>query len=83
MSNDDDRSVTVLNQIADALELQNKILADHRKSIELLVRENAELKKRIGKLEVADSIDSSDVKFLAGVSARLAGIKTMIVDAKS
>jgi len=73
----DNMSVTVLTQITDALERHNQILADHRKFIELLVQENAELKKRLGKLEAADSdsLDSSDVEFLAGIAVRLAAIQ--------
>ena len=78
MKNDDDMPVTVLTKIADALELHNKILADHRKSIQLLVQENAELKKRLGILEAADSLDSSDVEFLAGIATRLTAISTTL-----
>jgi hypothetical protein len=81
--NNDDMPVTVLTQITDALELHNEILADHRKSIELLVQENAELKKRLEKLDNSDALDPSDMKFLAGIVARLAAIQTTIVDAKS
>jgi hypothetical protein len=75
--------VTVLTQIADTLELHNKILADHRKSIELLVQENAELKNRLRKLEHSDALDCSDVEFLAGITARLAAIQVIPIDAKS
>jgi hypothetical protein len=80
--NDNDPE-TVLTQVADVLEVHNKILADHRKSIELLIKENAELKKRLGKLEAANSLDSSDVEFLAGVAARLAALKVIPIDKKS
>jgi len=73
--NDDDMSVTVLAQIANALELQNKILEDHKKFIEQLFQQNAKLQKRLESLEAADSLDSSDVEFLAGIAARLATIK--------
>jgi len=69
-------SVTVLTQIADALELHNKILADHRKFIQLLFQENAELKKKLGSLESADSLDSNDAQFLKEMTARLKAIST-------
>ena len=71
--------VTVLTKITDALELHNKTLADHRKFIELLVQENAQLKKRLEKLESADSdsFDSSDVEFLSGIVARLVAIQVI------
>jgi len=82
VNNDDDMPVTVLTQITDALEQHNKILADHRTSIEQLIKENAELKKRLAKLEAADSLSSSDEKFLVDISTRLAAISSAI-DAKS
>ncbi len=67
--NGDDMPVTVLTQITDVLELHNKTLADHQKFIELLLQENAELKKRLGKVEAAEFLDSSDVEFIAGIAA--------------
>ena len=82
MNNDDDMPVTVLTQVANALELHNKILADHRKSIEQLIQENAELKERLAKLEAADSLSSSDAKFLASITTRLTAISSAM-DAKS
>ena len=82
MNNDDDMPVTVLTQITDALELHNKALADQRKFIELLIQENAETKRRLSKLEATDSLDSSDEKFLADITTRLAAISSA-VDAKS
>jgi len=84
VNNDDDMPVTVLTQITDALELHNKTLADHRKSIEQLIQENEELKKRLAKLEAADSLESSveDAKFIVDMSTRLAAISSAI-DAKS
>ena len=74
----DDMPVTVLTQVTEALELHSKTLADHRKFIELLMKENAELKKRLGILEAADSLDSSDVEFLAGIATRLTAISTTL-----
>ena len=82
MNNDDDMPVTVLTQITDALELHNKILADHRKYIEQLIQENAEFKERLAKLEAVDSLNSSDAKFLRGIATRLTAISSAI-DAKS
>ena len=80
MDNDKDVPVTVLTQITDALELQNKSLADHRKLIELLLRENAETKRRLLKLEATatGSLSSSDEEFLAGITARLAAIASAL-----
>jgi len=76
VKNDDDYiPVSFLTQIADALELHNKILADHRKFIEQLIQENTELKKRLAKLETADS---SDEKFVADISTRLAAISSAV-----
>lgn len=82
-NDDNDMSVTVLTQIADALELHNKILANHQRSIEELVRENEKLKERLGKVEAVDSIDASDVEFLARIVARLAALSVIPIDAKS
>lgn len=82
-NNDDDNDypVTVLTQITDLLEQHNKIFADHRNSIEQLIQENVELKKRLAKLEAADSLHSSDAKFLGGITTRLKAISTTL-DAK-
>lgn len=82
---DDDMPVTVLTQITDALEVHNKSLADLLKFIELLLRENAETKRRLLKLEATatDSLNSSDEKFLAGITARLAAISNAIDAAES
>jgi hypothetical protein len=78
VNNDDDMPVTVLTQVTDALELHAKILADHQKSIEQLIQENAELKERLAKLEAVDYLDSSDAKFIAHISTRLAAISSAV-----
>jgi len=78
VDNDEDLPVTVLTQITDVLELHSKSLADQRKLIEQLFWENTEIKKRVEELEAADSLDSSDKKFLAGITARLALISSAI-----
>jgi len=81
MNDDEDVTTTVLAQIADALELHNKILADHQKHLQRLSGEVAGIKKKVEDLEVAGSLDSSDAKFIAGVSARLKAISSTL-DAK-
>jgi hypothetical protein len=79
-NDDDDMPVTILNQIADALERHNEILAGHRKCIEQLIQENQELKKRLTSLEAPNPLDSSDGEFLADIATRLKGIsKTLDV----
>jgi hypothetical protein len=82
VNNDDDMPTTVLTQITDALELHNEILAEHRNSIEQLIQENVELKKRLAKLEETDSSNSSNAKFIADITNRLAAISSAI-DTKS
>lgn len=78
---DENVTTTILSQIADALEEHNKILAAHRKHLERLSGEVAGIKKKVEDLEAADSLDSSDVKFIAGRSARLKTISSTL-DAK-
>jgi cell division protein FtsB len=71
---DDDAATIILDQIADTLEEHNRVLANHQKHLERLSREVAELNSRVKDLEAAGSLDSSDAKFLAGVSSRLKAI---------
>jgi hypothetical protein len=75
---DDDVTTTVLTQIADTLELHNKILAAHKKHLEQLSGEVAGLNHKVKELEAANSLDSTDAKFLASVSARLKGISSTL-----
>lgn len=82
MDDKDDVATTVLSQIADALEEHNKILAVHRKYIERLSGEIAGIKKDVEDLKASDFRDTSDAKFIAGVSARLKAISTTL-EAKS
>jgi hypothetical protein len=78
---DDDVTTTILSQIADALEEHTKILATHQKHLERLSGEVAGIKKKVEDLEAAGSLDSSDVKFIAGISAPLKTISSTL-DAK-
>jgi uncharacterized coiled-coil protein SlyX len=77
---DDDEVTTILTQIADALEEHNKILAAHQKHLERLSREVAILNDRVKQIEVANSLNPSDAKFLASVSARLKAISSTLED---
>jgi uncharacterized coiled-coil protein SlyX len=81
MKNDEDVATTILSQITNALEEHNKILAAHRKHLERLSGEVAGIKNKVKDLEAAGSLDSSDAKFIEGVSARLKAISNAI-DAK-
>jgi uncharacterized coiled-coil protein SlyX len=88
MKNNEDVATTILSQITDALEEHNKILLAHRtyierhqKHLERLSGEVAEITNKVKDLEAAESLDSSDAKFIAGVSARLKAISNAI-DAK-
>lgn len=76
--NQDDAATTILNQIADALEKHNKILANHQKHLERLSTEVAVISNRVKDLEAAGSLDSNDAKFLAAVSGRLKAISTTL-----
>jgi len=78
--NDDDVTTTVLTQIADTLEEHNKILAAHQKHLERLSGEVAGLNNKVKEVEAANSLDSSDAKFLASVSARLKAISSTLKD---
>jgi predicted nuclease with TOPRIM domain len=77
---DDDVTTTILTQIADTLEEHNKIFVAHRKHLERLLGEVAELNHKVKELEAANSLDSSDAKFLANVSARLKNISRTLED---
>jgi len=74
----DDVTTTVLTQIADTLEEHNKILAAHQKHLERLSGEVAGLNHKVKEVEAANTLDSSDAKFLASVSARLKAISSTL-----
>jgi uncharacterized coiled-coil protein SlyX len=76
----DDVIPTILTQIADTLEEHNKILADHKKHLERLSEEVAELNNKVKEIEAANSLDSSDAKFVASVSARLKAVLSTLKD---
>jgi uncharacterized coiled-coil protein SlyX len=76
----DDVVTTLLTQIADILEEHNKILADHKKHLERLFEEVAKLNNKVKEIEAANSLDSSDAKFVASVSARLKAVSSTIKD---
>ena len=67
-------------QITDTLEEHNKILAAHQKHLERLSRDVAILNNKVKEVEVANSLDSSDAKFLASLSARLKTISSTVKD---
>jgi predicted nuclease with TOPRIM domain len=78
---DDDVTTTILTQIADTLEEHNKIFVAHRKHLERLLGEVAELNHKVKELEAANYLlNSSDAKFLANVSARLKNISRTLED---
>ena len=78
--NDADAATTILTEIADALEEHNKILEAHQKHLERLSGEVAGLNNKVKEVEAANSLDSSDAKFLASVSARLKTISSTLKD---
>jgi len=78
--NDDDVTTTVLTQIADTLEEHSKILAAHQKPLERLSGEVSELNNKVKEVEASNSLDSSDERFLASLSARLKAISSTFKD---
>jgi hypothetical protein len=78
VNDNDDMPTTILSQMADALEEHNKILASHKNHLERLSGEVAGLKSKVEDLEAADSLDSSDAKFIASISTRLKAISTTL-----
>jgi uncharacterized coiled-coil protein SlyX len=76
--NDDDVTTTVLTQIADTLEEYNKILAAQQKHLERLSEEVAELKNKVKEVETANSLNSSNEKFLASITERLKVISSTV-----
>ena len=76
--NDDDVTTTILTQIADALEEHNKILEAHQKHLERLSGEVAGLNNKVKEVEAANSLDSSDAKFLISLSDRLKAISNAL-----
>jgi uncharacterized alpha-E superfamily protein len=77
---DDNAPETILTTVTDILEEQSKILQAHRQAIELLLGETKKIKQRLDKLELADSLDSSDAKFLKDVITRLEDISKVIAN---
>jgi hypothetical protein len=69
-----DGPTTVLNQITSALEEHNKMLLSHRQYLGQILEDVGEIKQRLGDLEAASSLDSSDTKFLIEMSDRLTAI---------
>jgi hypothetical protein len=78
----DDTAETILNQIAAILEEHTTVLKSHRENFEHLIKEVGQIKRRLEKLEAADSLDSTDVKFIADTTARLKAISATL-DAKA
>jgi uncharacterized coiled-coil protein SlyX len=78
MNNDDDVTTTVLTQITDTLEEYNKILAAQQKHLERLSEEVAELKNKVKEVETANSLNSSNEKFLASITERLKVISSTV-----
>jgi chemotaxis regulatin CheY-phosphate phosphatase CheZ len=81
----DDTPEAIWNQITAILEEHNTILKSHRENFEHLIKEVGQIKRRLEKLEAADSIDSNvsnDAKFIADTTARLKAISAAL-DAKA
>lgn len=76
--NDDDLDTTILTQICDTLEQHNKILGANQKHLVRLSGEVAELKGIVKELMAANSLDSSDAKFLISLSDRLKAISNAL-----
>jgi len=87
---DNDESVdTILDTVGALIQVQNQLIQQHRRAIERLFAEierlfaeierlfaeRAEIKKRIpDKLKPPDALDSTDVEFVANITARLKAI---------
>ena len=79
---DDNTPETLLNTITAILEEHTTILTSHRQNFDHLVKEVGHIKRRLEKIETADSLDSSDAKFVADTTARLKAISATL-DAKA
>jgi DNA repair ATPase RecN len=75
---DNDAPETILTNVVALLEEYNKIFKLHRRDLERLFRDNAEIKQRLDKLESGDSLDTNDAKFLKEMYARLEAISTTL-----
>jgi len=64
----------ILDDVAAVLEEHNKILLSHRQMFEQLFKQTAALNQKVDQLKSADSLGSSDVKFVADMIARLKAI---------
>ena len=79
MNNDaNDTPETILSNVVAVLEEHNKIFLLHRRELEQIFRDNAEIKQRLDKLESAGSRDSNDAEFLKDATARLKAISTIL-----
>lgn len=82
MTNDDSPE-TILSNVVAVLEEHNKIFLQHRQVLEKLSKEVAEINQKLKSMEQsANSIDPSDAKFLADITARLKNV-SRAVDEKS
>ena len=75
---DNDTPETILNNITAILEEHTTILQSHRQNFEHLLKEVGHIKRRLEKIEAADSLDSSDAKFIADTTARLKAISATL-----
>jgi hypothetical protein len=75
---ENDAPETILTNVVAVLEEHTKILLYHRHMFEQLFTEIAELNRRLDQSQSADSLDSSDVKFIADMSARLKAISNTL-----
>jgi hypothetical protein len=75
---DDDAPETILNDVVAILEEHSKILQNHRQAFEQLFEDTRKIKERLDKLELTDSLDSSDAEFLMNMTTRLKAISTSL-----
>jgi hypothetical protein len=75
---ENDTPETILNKITAILEEHNTILQSHRENFDHLVKEVGQIRRRVEKLEAADSLSSTDAKFIADTTARLKAISTSL-----
>jgi hypothetical protein len=61
----------ILDDVAALLEEHSKILLSHRQMFEQLFKQTAALNRKIDQLKSADSLNSSNAKFIADMTARL------------
>ena len=72
----------ILEKITTTLEEQKRVLQTHRASIEDIYGRVEELTKKIEKSETSTPVNSDDIEFLSGITARLEVLGNTIKEKK-